>query len=182
MIKFFYQRLLREKMLLTLFMWVLFLIWLFYFYNNCLALKDRLNTAWEGLDYQELWLSNQIAVQERLDKSLEQLDPEKSYAKNEFIGRVDAIARDSGGQYDISNPTTEKGDIFQEHLLSVNFRNTLFSNLLKFEEAIEKEAPYLGLRKIQMSPNLRNPNLIEARFEIVSIELIKSEPSSTLDK
>jgi hypothetical protein len=170
----------REKMLLAIFLWVLVLIWLSTYLSRMAALIRDIQTVNATLVYQQLWLDREATIEERLVESRKILDPNKTYNRSRFIGRVDGLARVSGATYDVTNPTTSLGDVFNEHSLTVQFRDVSMKTLLDFDHAIYKEDPNLGIKQVKISPNRRDPNLLNAQFDVVALELknienVKSE-------
>lgn len=161
----------REKVLLALFLWVVVLFWGMWFSSRMSQLVADLKAAHAALGRQQIWLDNEASIEARLVESRNILDPKKTFGKNQFIGKIDAIARSAGVNYDITNPTTTLGDVFNEHSLTVQIRDASMKALLGFEAAILKEGAYLGIKEVKMSPNRRDPNLLSAQFDIIALEL-----------
>lgn len=165
----------REKLLLVLFVWVIVLIWASLLERRVSASVGEIKTVNASLVHQQIWLDSEASIEERLIDSRKILDPAKTYAKNQFIAKVDGIARGSGAVYDITNPTTTLGDVFNEHTLTIQFRDAPMKALLAFEAAIEKEGSYIAITEVKISPNRRDPALLNAQFDIIALELKKVE-------
>lgn len=171
-IKAIYDRItIREKILLVLFLWVVVFIWLGFYWSRISQLLEDLNKANATLAYQKIWLNNEESIATRLADSREILNPQKTYARSRFIGRVDSLARKAGAPYDVTNPTTQSGDIFNEHSLVVQFKDASLKNLINFAQAIHNENPYLGIKQVKITPNRRDPNLLNAQFDIIALDL-----------
>lgn len=170
----------REKMLLALFLWVVVLIWLSLYASRMSDLFDNFKTTNDTLTYQQLWLDREATIEERLADSRKILDPKKTYASSRFIARVDGLARASGAAYDVTNPTTRLGDVFNEHALTVQFKDASMKALLGFGRAIHEENPYLGVKQVKISPNRRDPNLLNAQFDVIALELKNIESVQSL--
>jgi len=161
----------REKMLLVLFLWVLVFLWLSMFGSKMADLFREFETVNASLAYQQVWLNSEASIEERLAESREILDPNKTYAKGRFIGRLDALAQASGASYDVTNPTTRLGDVFNEHSLTVQFKEASMKALMSFDQAIQKEHPYLGVKEVKITPNRSDPKLLNAQFDVIALEL-----------
>lgn len=175
-----YKRItLREKILLVLFAWVIFLIWLGFYWSRMGQLFENLNKVNAGLAHQQVWLNNEVSIAERLAEAQKILDPEKTYARSRFIGRIDNLARETGAGYDVTNPTTQSGEIFNEHFLVVQFKDASLKNLIDFVKTINNENPYLGIKQVKITPNRRDPNLLNAQFDVFALELKNVENVKT---
>lgn len=161
----------REKILLVLFLWVVMFIWLSLFLSRISQLFEDIKKVNASLAYQKVWLNNEESIVNRLAESRQILNPQKTYARSRFIGRIDSLARDTGASYDVTNPTTQSGDIFNEHSLILQFKDTSLKNLIHFSQLIQKENPYLGIKQVKITPNRRDPNLLNAQFDIIALEL-----------
>lgn len=171
-LKSFYDRItLREKTLLMLFLWVVMFIWLGLYWSRISELFEDISKVNSSLAYQKVWLNNEKSIAERLEESRQILNPQKTYARSRFIGRVDGLAHQTGSSYDVTNPTTQSGDIFNEHSLVVQFKDASLKNLIDFAQAIHNENPYLGIRQVKITPNRRDPNLLNAQFDVIALEL-----------
>lgn len=180
-IKTFYnQTSQREKVLLALFLWVVVFLWGTWFFGRMSQLMTDLKTVKASLAHQQIWLDSEASIEQRLVDSRNILDPKKTYGRNQFIGKVDAIARASGATYDITNPTTALGDVFNEHSLTVQFRDAPMKALLAFEAAIAKEGAYLAITELKIDPNRRDPALLNAQFNIIALELKNIENVSAI--
>lgn len=162
---------LREKILLVLFLFVVALIWLGFYWSRMSQLFDDIDKVKATLAHQQVWLNNEQSIAQRLADSREILNPQKTYARSRFIGRVDGLARKTGDSYDVTNPTTQSGDIFNEHSLVVQFKDATLKNLINFAHSIESENPYLGIKQVKITPNRRDPNLLNAQFDVIALEL-----------
>lgn len=169
--KFFNKISQREKILLTMVLWIGVIIWATLIIARMADLKADFNKIKGTLAYQAIWLGNQQVIKSRLAEALVKLDPTKTYSKNQFIAKVDSLAQKSKANYSINNPTTKAGDIFNEHALMVQFKDATINQFINFDNDISKEAPYLEVNKVSINPNPRDPNLLSIQFNIIAIEL-----------
>lgn len=171
-LKKIYDRItLREKMLLVLFLWVVVFIWFGFYWSRISQRFEDIGKVKASLAYQKVWLNNEDSIAKRLEESRQILNPQKTYARSRFIGRVDGLARETGASYDVTNPTTQSGEIFNEHSLVVQFKDASLKNLINFANAIHNENPYLGVKQVKITPNRRDPNLLNAQFDVIALEL-----------
>lgn len=161
----------REKVLLALFLWVMVLIWGSWMSGRISRLLDNIQATKASLAHQQIWLDNEASIEARLLESRNILDPKKTYARSQFIAKVDGIARSTGAAYDITNPTTALGDVFNEHSLTVQFKDAPMKALLAFETAINKEGAYMSIIEVKLNPNRRDPILLNAQFDVIALEL-----------
>jgi len=168
---FLQKRTLREQIFLCLFLWAGVIFWGNAFVDRASELKETYTQVSAIKEYQELWVSNEPSIQVRLKEALQKFDPKRTYTRNQFIARVDSIARDIGANYDISNPTTSTNDIFEEHALAANFKNASMQNVIDFDQAISAESPYLNIKSVKISPNSSDPSRLNVRFDIIALEL-----------
>lgn len=172
----------REKTLLVLFLWVVVLIWLSIYGGRISQLLEDFKATNASLAYQKVWLDSEASIEQRLADSRKILDPKMTYARNRFIGRVDGLARDTGATYDVTNPTTSLGDVFNEHSLTVQFKDASMKALIGFDRAIHKENPYLGVKQVKIAPNRRDPALLNAQFDVIALELKNIENPQSLEQ
>ncbi len=171
-LKKLYERItLREKILLVLFAWVVVFLWLGFYWSRMGQMFEDLDKVNSGLAHQKVWLNNEVSIGQRLAEAQKILDPKKTYARSRFIGRIDNLARETGASYDVTNPTTQSGEIFNEHFLVVQFKDASLKNLIDFAQAIHEENPYLGIKQVKITPNRRDPNLLTAQFDVFALEL-----------
>lgn len=161
----------REKILLVLFLWIMVFVWGFWMMGRMFELTDDIKAVNASLANQQIWLDNEASIEKRLVDSRQILDPAKTYGRNQFIAKVDGFARSTGTTYDISNPTTKLGDVFNEHSLTIQFRDAPMKALLAFESAVAKEGAYLTITEAKIDPNRRDPALLNAQFDIIALEL-----------
>lgn len=162
---------LRERVLLTVFIWFSVLTWLGSAANSLGTARQNWSQAGALLDLQEEWLDNRDDIETQLESALQRLDPQKTYSGARLVGLLDNFARETGANFDINAPVTQRGDIFNIHTVRVLFNKTGIAALIEFDQKIKGQSPYLGLERVQVDAQKSDPRLLNAQFIISSFEL-----------
>lgn len=162
---------LRERLLIVTFILVMLGIWGLYL-NRALRTDFATHrSASVELETQALLFGSEDAIKQRLEEALANLDSARTYSANQLEGRIDDLARGLGLKFDLSSAVTQDSDIFATHVLRLRIDNGNLSDLVRFNAEIQKESPYIVLNQCQISANQRDQRLLDASFEISSIEL-----------
>ncbi|MDQ8207416.1 hypothetical protein QEH52_07845 [Coraliomargarita sp. SDUM461003] len=170
----FYKRMsLREKLLSLSFILVILFIWS----NNWLGRMSDWNAQRKlstiELTTQQEWLDRSDFFAEGLATALERVDPSKTYDAAQLSGRVDSLTRQIGlsGQADIDSVRTREGEIFNDHNLRVRLKSISIAQLIRLNDLIKQETPYINLQNVRIQKNQRNPEQLDVRYEINSFDL-----------
>ena len=169
--KLFHVLSLRERVLLTVFIWIIVLAWFGSAVNSLGTARQNLRQAGVQLDLQEEWFDTRDDIETRLESALQRLDPQKTYSGARLVGLLDNFARETGANFDINAPVTKSGDIFNIHTVRVQFNKTGIAALIEFDQKIKGQSPYLGLERVQVDAQKSDPRLLNAQFIISSFEL-----------
>ena len=162
---------LRERVLLTVFLWISVLAWLGGALNNIGTARQNWSQAGAQLVLQEEWFNNRKDIETRLDAALQRLDPQKTYSGARLVGLLDTFARETGVNFDINAPVTKSGDTFNIHTVRVLFNKAGIAALIEFGQKIKGQSPYLGLERVQVDAQKSDPRMLNAQFIISSFEL-----------
>lgn len=164
---------LRERVLLVLFLATIAVLWALYLTRSLQRDANNLRASAQQLADQEFLFSREDDIALRLAEALANLDSGRTYSASQLVGKIDVLARSLGAirSYDLSAPITQDGDIFATHLVRLRIDQGNIDALVAFNEAIQRETPYIVLNQCQISANQRDPRLLDASFEISSIEL-----------
>ena len=162
---------LRERVLLTVFLWFGVLAWLGSAANSLGTARQNWSQAGAQLDLQEEWFDNREEIETRLKSAQQRLDPQKTYSGARLVGLLDTFARETGANFDINAPVTKSGDIFNIHTVRVRFNKAGIATLIEFDIKIKGQSPYLGLERVQVDAQKSDPRLLNAQFIISSFEL-----------
>lgn len=168
----YYRRMsLREKVLMTAFLWVLVFI-------GFVLVLDGVGKTWHewqtwsrNLKDQRSWLALAPTVEGQLQESLQKFNPERTFNSAALVGRIDALARQTGVNHDISTPRSQQGEKFEFHTMRVSIRNTPMDKWLAFADKLEAESPYINLESVRLSADNRNPELLDGQLILKSFEL-----------
>ena len=161
---------LRERILLAIFIWLGLAIWMGGAMKQFRQIKADYRTASYELREQSTWFDLQNEIQVRLESALELVDSSKTYTSSELVGKVDAIARETNLSSDINSPTSRTSDIFDTHVVRIQFKKAGIAELIRFDELIRKETPYIGLESVRIKANKADPRFLDGRFVISSFE------------
>jgi hypothetical protein len=172
MFKKFYNILsLRERALLTVFIWIILFVWTGGLFKDSKSVYTNLRSTAYQLKYQAQVISEKEDIKIRLNHALERLEPEKTYSSSQLVEKLDNIARKAGLNFDINSPSTQEGDIFNAHTVRIQFKKGGIADLIEFDQKIKEESPYLGLERMRIVANKADPRQLDAQFLVSSFEL-----------
>ncbi|MBE7538734.1 MAG: hypothetical protein HS122_10010 [Opitutaceae bacterium] len=174
--QFFFERQLREKVLLLAFVLLGVAIW-------CSNLSDRVAlqareiklTSME-LDMQQGWLSRKAKIEADAKAALESWDPKKTFSAVKLNSELSSIAANVGirSGYSIEAvPTNKSGGFGTIHTVRFIARRVDFGVLDSFYQEVIKRAPYIGLESVTLAADRSNPHQLNANFLVTSVELAR---------
>lgn len=170
----FLGRLLREKVLVFVFVLLGALIWLS-------SAGERLGTNLRGfraaaseLRTQALWLDNRAAIEKAAADAAQHLDPSKTYDATFLVAEVMAMARRSGLTVNTEPPRTLRSPQFAVHTVQVTTRRAELASVLRFYQDLTSKAPYLGLERISVQGDRTAPGTLNITIQIASVELLNA--------
>jgi hypothetical protein len=163
---------LRERFLLAAIVWVLLLVWL-------LGLVDSMQRTWTAyslneqlIDSLEATLAQSDEAEILLESAREGLDGTKTFSAAQLVGRLDSLARENEvSSFDISSPSTQDTQLFSFHNVRLSIKRARIEELIRFDQAVKRDSPYIALSDFQLIANKRDPRFLDAVFELVSFEL-----------
>lgn len=162
---------LRERVLLTVFIWIGILVWASAIAKNYRTTRIQAAGTSTELNKQSQWFAERDSINLQLQEALDRLDPKKTYSSTRLVGRLDNFARTSGLNFNTNTPQTKEGDIFNVHTVRLAIRNANIGPLIEFDKKIKQESPYIGLQQIKITANKSDPRLLDAQFTVSSFEL-----------
>jgi hypothetical protein len=161
----------RERTLLTAFLWICIAVWASVIAGNFRETRINHLKTKADLETQDTLFDNRSSIENRLQNALDRLDPSKTYARQQLVGRLDAFARTSNLTVDISNPNTEESDTVNVHTVRIQVRKAGLAELIDFDNQVKSESPYLSLERVRLIPNKSDPRFLNAQFVVSSFEL-----------
>jgi len=169
-----YKRMsLREKLLSLCFILVILFLWANYWRGRVSEWNALRNITSIELQTQQEWLDRSDFFDQGLAVALERVDPSKTYAAAQLSGRVDNLTRQIGlsGQADIDSVRTREGEIFNDHNLRVRLKSISIAQLIRLNNLLKQETPYINIQSVRIQKNQRNPEQLDVRYEINSFDL-----------
>lgn len=162
---------LRERILAVAFLGVVVALWLLVMSRALRSDFSALHSTGVELELQDLQLSRTEQVRTELAAALQNLDSTRTYGANQLVGRIDELARELDLRYDLSTASTQDSDIFATHAVRLRVDSGNLSDLIRFNQSLQTETPYIVLNQFQISADQRDPRRLDASFEISSIQL-----------
>lgn len=169
----FLSRLLREKLLLLIFVVVGAAIWASSVNTRARAMSIAVRRASADLAEQQLWIDRQQSIQAEADAAVRNLDPSKTFNGVRLSAELSALASKAGLA---SNATsgglrTERTAQFAVHTIEFNLRGVEWGALLGFYEALSERAPYVGIEEFALAADRNNPANLNATLRVSSVEI-----------
>lgn len=168
---FFFQRALREKVLLLAFALFALVLWTGRGWSRTRLLWQDWRKAATELSTQQVWLQNGPAIDAAALAATKSLDPVRTLNATRLVGELNALASQVGLTADISAQRTEHTSQFAFHTVQVTFRRADLPTLINFYRGLSKRAPYIGLEQFSLTADRANSGQLNASFRIGSPEL-----------
>jgi hypothetical protein len=167
------NRLLREKVLLVLFVGLGAAMWLSNYTRRATAATRALRSVNSELAQQKQWIDNQKMIEVAATKAVQNLDPAKTLDDTRLVGDLSAMAREYDLKFTNDTPHTERSGQFAIHTVQVTLPRADWEALKKFYVALIKRSPYIGLEQFALSADRANPQLLNASLRVSSVEIVK---------
>lgn len=171
--QFFNNRLLRERLLMLVFVAIGAVWW-----GSEIVTRGRGNVQdWSALkadaEVQRLWLAQADTVTQRSAEVASRLDTGKTMNAAQAFAEVNRLAQ--GLPVEMGAQRTDRTDSFALHSLQVTFRRVDMAGLLRFYEGVMSRAPYVGIDQCTISADRATPGLVNAVFRVYAVEAAKPE-------
>jgi hypothetical protein len=170
----FLGRLLREKVLVFVFVLLGALIWLSAAGERFGATLRGYRSAAAELRTQALWLDNRVAIETAAADAARHLDASKTYDATFLVAEVMAMARRAGLTVNTEPPRTLRSPQFAVHTVQVTTRRAELASTLRFYQELASKAPYLGLERISIQGDRTAPGMLNITLQIASVELLNA--------
>jgi hypothetical protein len=177
--RLFLRMTLREKTLTLLFILVILFIWSGNLIKRSSTWNDDRRQAQSDLHNNQQWLDRSDEFSLGLANALERVDPQKTYDGPQLSGRIDSILREASLSADIDPVQTREGEIFNDHNVRIRLSRISYAQLTQLNNLLSQETPYINLQSVRVTKNRRNPEELDARFQINSFDLKNPENEPT---
>ena len=172
---FFVSKLLREMVLMAGFLVLAAAVWFSSILKRTGAIVRDSHVTTSNLNEQQLWLSNRASIEAAATAAASRLDAVRTLDATKLLARVSAIATDAG----LTNTTSGEakdlpGTQFSVHTLQFNVTKVDWASLKHFYLELGKESPYIGIEQCSMQVDRSNPTLLNANFQISSVEIARN--------
>jgi len=170
---YFLSRLLREKLLLVLFVALGAMMWLSNFSKRTSAALRAYHKATAELATQQQWLDNRKSIETAALQAVKNLDPAKTLDDTRLVGDLSALARENNLKFTNDTPRTDRSGQFAVHTVQVTLPRADWDSLMKFYVALVRRSPYIGLEQLSLASDRANPQLVNASLRISSVEIVR---------
>ena len=179
---FFLRCLLREKLLVVVFLAIAVLLWLSGFSKRAgLFWREQHRTTVE-LSEQAQWISHSAAIEAAAQKAASRLDASRTLNSTRLLEAVQKIAADVGLRNTQSNGLTNPpgNGQFAEHTLDYTVRFVdpdpsgakNMEALNAFYGALQKRSPYIGIDSFTVQPTPSNRSQLSLVMKVSSVEVL----------
>ena len=173
----FVQRSLREQLLLAFFIVAAGVTWLVAAAGHLRSQRLELSQARDDIAAQQLWLNRQGEIESRAAAAIKSLDPARTFDATRLASEISTMAHDSGLSINTEPPHTTQTPQLAIHSVQVTCRRAALSALIKFYQALNQRAPYLGLEKCSLLVERNAGGLLTANLQVSSVEVIRTKPA-----
>jgi hypothetical protein len=169
---FFLARLLREKVLLTGFVVMVAAVWLSSIAGRTGRFLREVRATTSSLNEQHLWLSNRATIEAQAQASASRLDAVRTLDATRLMAEASAIGAEAGlKNTTIGEAKDASSGQLSVHTLQFNVTKADWATLKQFYLELSKRSPYIGIEQFSMQVDRANPALLNANFQISSVEI-----------
>ncbi|MGF1453487.1 MAG: hypothetical protein ACFB21_15600 [Opitutales bacterium] len=170
--QYFVRLTLREKVLLSLFLWVILLIALNAVIGEVRFTLVGVRGNQETLAAYEPVVAHADQVEAQLQQVRAQFDSERTLSRADLAGRVDQLSNRAGLELQSLRTDTTPVGLLKEHTARVRYENVPIADLLRLSQLVRQDNPYLYLARVRLTDEQRSPQLLDVPLiEINSFEL-----------
>jgi hypothetical protein len=171
---FFLGRLLREKILLLLFIVIGVLIWSSSFSRRAGVFIREERSTRTALKAQQQLLDNRANIEAAAQKAASNLVPAETLDAPRLYAEVDRLAQQAGLKAGLGEQQDQPGGQFIVHSLRISFSKAEWEPLMKFYRALQARSPYIGIEQFTLQVDRSNPNLYHtASIRVSSVEVVR---------
>lgn len=170
---FFLSRLLREKLMLVLFVALGAAMWLSAFAGRAAAAWRAQHSVSNELNVQREWLANRERIEAESVQAVHNLDPARTLDDTRLVAELSALAREHNLRFTNDTPQTERSGQFAVHTVQMNLTRADWETLKRFYVALTRRSPYIGIEQLALSADRANPANLNAQLRVSSVEIVR---------
>lgn len=171
---FFLSRLLREKVMLVLFVALGAVMWIASFSGRGLRAWSGFRATNSELAQQKQWLGSRDAIEAAAVQAVTNLDPAQTLDDTRLVGELSALAREHNLKFSSDTPQTERTANFAVHTVQVTLPRADFYVLWRFYSALARRSPYIGITQLSLVADRASDGaLLNASLRVSSVEVIR---------
>lgn len=170
---FFLGRLLREKLMLVVFVALGAAMWLASFSGRASRTWMEVRSTRNELKTQAQWLDSREAIEAAAVEAVKNLDPAQTLDDTRLVGELSALAREHNLKFTNDTPQTERSAQFAVHTVQVTLPRADWVVLQNFYYALSRRSPYIGITHFNLSADRANPALLNASLRVSSVEIVR---------
>jgi hypothetical protein len=170
---FFLGRLLREKLMLVVFVALGAAMWLASFSSRAARTWTEVRATRTELATQAQWLDSREAIEAGAVEAVKNLDPAQTLDDTRLVGELSALAREHNLRFTNDTPQTERSAQFAVHTVQVTLPRADWVVLQNFYYALSRRSPYIGITHFNLSADRANPALLNAALRVSSVEIVR---------
>ncbi|MEO6001976.1 MAG: hypothetical protein ABIZ04_17770 [Opitutus sp.] len=171
--RFFLSRLLREKLMLVLFVALVAIVWLVNFSSRTSRSWLEYRTTRNELAQQKQWLASRESIENSAVQAVKNLDPAQTLDDTRLVGELQTLARDLNLKFLNDAPQTERTANFAVHTVQVTIPRGEWEVLYNFYVAVARRSPYIGITQFSLAADRSNRQLLNASLRISSVEIVR---------
>ena len=172
---FFLGRMLREKLLLVVFIALGTAIWLSSFSTRAARFWHEQSETRRTLVNQALWIGRRGEIETNAQKAISKLDPARTLSDTRLLGEANAIANNVGlRNFNSEDARTQTTSQFAVNSLRFTVRRASWEALKAFYTEVQKHSPYIGIEEFMVQADPGNPSSLSASFRVSSAEVLPS--------
>ena len=170
---FFLGRLLREKLMLVVFVALGAAMWLASFSSRASRTFLEVRATRSQLAEHKQWLNSRETIESAAVEAVKNLDPAQTLDDTRLVGELSALAREHNLKFTNDTPQTDRSAQFAVHTVQVTLPRADWEVLQKFYFALSRRSPYIGITQFNLSADRANAALLNASLRVSSVEIVR---------
>jgi len=169
--KWFQARQLREQIFMAVFLTLAALTWLTGGVSRLRHGYDDWRAVRADLSAQQLWLDRRQEIETQSAVAVRNLDPARTLDATRLVATVATLAKAAELSPAIDPPLTQQASVFTHHQVKVSFSKASLPALLKFYDALVRQAPYLNLEQITVQADRADVRALSITLQLSAVQI-----------